>query len=70
MDHRMPIKNGIEAAKEILKLSPDIKIIFASADKSIRDTLKSMGIEHFFLKPFDIEVFVNYIIKLFNLAIP
>ena len=36
MDHRMPIKDGIEATKEILENSHPNKpiIIFASADKT------------------------------------
>ena len=32
MDHRMPIKTGIEASKEILQIDNKAKIIFASAD--------------------------------------
>ena len=38
MDHRLPLKNGIEAMKEILKLEPSMKIIFASADNQTRAT--------------------------------
>jgi two-component system chemotaxis response regulator CheY len=36
MDHRMPVKDGLEATKEIMDLNGNTTIIFASADKSIK----------------------------------
>ena len=42
MDHRMPNKDGVETTKEILKINPNTKIIFASADTAVRnDALNS-----------------------------
>ena len=35
MNHRMPIKNGIETTKEILQIDNTSKFIFLSADQSI-----------------------------------
>ena len=57
MDHRMPIKNGIEATKEILKNSDKIKpkVIFASADNSIRDLALEIGANSFKNKPFTLQ---------------
>jgi two-component system chemotaxis response regulator CheY len=55
MDHRMPKKNGIEATKEILKLSNHTKIIFVSADSSIIEEVLSLGVVSFKEKPFTIE---------------
>ncbi|MHA1104417.1 MAG: response regulator [Promethearchaeota archaeon] len=57
MDHRMPIKNGIEATKEILANSSEIrpKIIFASADKTIKEIALSTGAISFKDKPFSLE---------------
>ncbi len=52
MDHRMPIKNGIEATKEILQSKNYSKIIFASADKSVKDLALSIGASSFLEKPF------------------
>ncbi len=43
MDHRMPIKNGIEATKEILRSSNHSKIIFASADNLVKEIALSIG---------------------------
>ena len=57
MDHRMPIKNGIEATKEILNNSTNIKprVIFASADNSIRDLALEIGVKSFKNKPFTLQ---------------
>ena len=43
MDHRMPVKNGIETTKELLSANGSLKIIFASADKSVREEALSIG---------------------------
>ncbi|MFX0056711.1 MAG: response regulator [Candidatus Heimdallarchaeota archaeon] len=57
MDHRMPIKNGIDATKEILNNSTHVKprIIIASADKTIKDIALSIGAFSFKDKPFTLE---------------
>ncbi|MHA1489913.1 MAG: response regulator [Promethearchaeota archaeon] len=68
MDHRMPIKNGLEAAKEILEINNKSIIIFASADKSIREEAISIGAMSFKDKPFTIERLVNNIEKALNRA--
>ena len=52
MDHRMPIKNGIEASKEILQLDNNARIIFTSADKNLKEHVKKLGIISFKAKPF------------------
>lgn len=53
MDHRMPIKNGIQAAREILTYSMSVKIIFASADRSIKKQAFEIGAIDFIEKPFN-----------------
>ena len=65
MDHRMPIKNGIEATKEIFQNSSDIKpkIIFISADRSIKEIALSIGVISFKNKPFSLERLFNNIEK-------
>jgi CheY-like chemotaxis protein len=55
MDHRMPILNGIDAMKHILKMNKGPKIIFASADSSVRKRAISQGAYDFLNKPFDID---------------
>ena len=47
-------KDGIETTKEILKINPDIKIVFASADGAVRDDALASGACDFLSKPFTI----------------
>lgn len=66
MDHRMPIKNGIEAAKEILQIDKSTKIIFASADNSIKEKAFSIGALSFKDKPFTNKLLISNINKALN----
>ena len=52
MDHRMPNKDGVETTKEILKINPNTKILFASADTAVRDAALKSGARSFLSKPF------------------
>ena len=52
MDHRMPNKDGVETTKEILKINPNTKIIFASADAAVRNDALKSGARSFLSKPF------------------
>ena len=53
MDHRMPIKNGLDAMSEILQINHNEKIIFASADISVKQKALSIGAFAFLDKPFN-----------------
>ena len=66
MDHRMPIKNGLDSMVEILKAHNNAKIIFASADNSVKEKAKSLGACAFLDKPFKMQELLNtiqYIVK-------
>ena len=63
IDHRMPLKSGIEAAKEILELDNGIKIIFMSADSTVKEEALSNGAVSFKDKPFSLERLFNNIEK-------
>ncbi|TFG21721.1 MAG: response regulator [Promethearchaeota archaeon] len=63
MDHRMPLKNGVEAAKEILEIDSSIKIIFVSADNTIKEEALSKGVISFKDKPFSLQRLFNNIEK-------
>ncbi len=54
MDHRMPGKDGIETTEELLEINPDLKIIFASADGTVKDDALASGAYDFLSKPFPI----------------
>ena len=61
MDHRMPVKNGIEASKEILEIDNHSKIIFLSADSSVENDALSIGAKKFVKKPFTIKDLIQNI---------
>ncbi len=52
LDHRMPLRNGLETATAILNMDPDERIIFISADPSIRRSALEIGAVEFLEKPF------------------
>jgi len=68
MDHRMPIKNGIEATKEILEYNNRTKIIFTSADKSIKKLALLTGAISFLEKPFSFADLVKEIEKVLSIS--
>jgi len=63
MDHRMPVKDGIEATREILLIDKIAKIVFASADVTAENLARSLGALSFKIKPFDNESLINNIKK-------
>ncbi len=66
MDHRMPEKTGLEASEEILNIDKKVKIIFVSADISIREEALSIGAFSFWKKPFAIEQLIYEIDRAFE----
>ena len=66
MDHRMPGKNGLEATKEIMILDDNPKVIFASADKFVKEEAISLGAVSFKPKPFSLEKLCSNIKKVMN----
>jgi two-component system chemotaxis response regulator CheY len=52
LDYRMPIKDGLDALREILQIDHNSRIIFASADKTIREEVYAYGAKGFLDKPF------------------
>ena len=65
MDYRMPGMNGLQAAETILKEMPNVKIIIASADDSIRQATVSAGLS-FLSKPFSISSFKQLLEELLD----
>jgi two-component system chemotaxis response regulator CheY len=63
MDHRMPLKSGIEAAKEILELDNGTKIIFMSADSTVKEEALTNGAVSFKDKPFSLDKLFSNIEK-------
>lgn len=64
LDYRMPKKNGLEVAKEILVLNPSQRIIFASAyvKETLRESVKDLRqVVELMQKPFLPEALVDVI---------
>jgi two-component system chemotaxis response regulator CheY len=57
MDITMPIMNGLEASKAILKINPDARIVMLSAmgDEELLGEANSIGVRIFTTKPFSAE---------------
>ena len=64
MDHRMPVKSGIEATREILGIDPGARVIFASADGSVESEARALGVVTFKKKPFSLDRLVSNIEKI------
>lgn len=54
MDYRLPGKDGLETAKQVLALNPDTKVIITTADDAIREKARDMGFM-FLQKPFSMK---------------
>ena len=64
LDYKMPKKNGLDVAKEILSLNPSQRIIFASGyvNDTIVDSIRVLGkIIEVLKKPFPLSEFVDQI---------
>jgi two-component system chemotaxis response regulator CheY len=63
MDHRLPKMNGVETMIEILRIDPDAKLLFVSADERARKLAMDNGAIDFIQKPFSLAQFISTITK-------
>ena len=62
LDYQMPNKNGLDVAKEILRLCPKQRIIFASVQETLSDSIKNLKqIVELLQKPFGLQALVDTI---------
>ena len=64
LDYKMPRKNGLEVAEEILAMSPHQRIVFASAyvKGTLADSIKKLGkVVEIIQKPFELPMLVDLI---------
>jgi len=59
MDHRMPVKTGLETAAQILAARPELRIIFISADRSVAQRARALGVLDFHNKPFTVDRLIS-----------
>ena len=53
LDHRLPGCNGLTVAREILRLDPDVPIIFLTADSEALERARTLGLRRLKPKPCD-----------------
>jgi signal transduction histidine kinase/CheY-like chemotaxis protein/HPt (histidine-containing phosphotransfer) domain-containing protein len=72
MDMRMPQKNGLEAAREILEKKPDARIVAVTASDRIADqeASKKAGMAGFLVKPFSEQELFEVVAQVWNPALP
>jgi len=51
MDHRMPVMNGVTATRELLHMDPSTRILFISADETVKSEAMEAGAVGFLTKP-------------------
>ncbi len=51
MDHRMPVMNGTTATRELLHMDPSARILFISADETVKAEAMDAGALGFLTKP-------------------
>jgi two-component system chemotaxis response regulator CheY len=56
MDHRMPVKNGLEAMREIVEMDRDARVVFLTADAAVAESALTEGAADVLLKPFRMDV--------------
>ncbi|MHA1199920.1 MAG: response regulator [Candidatus Heimdallarchaeaceae archaeon] len=56
LDHRMPIKNGLDTLKEMkeYKIITKTKVLFITADPTVKEEASKLGVTSFIQKPFSI----------------
>ena len=59
MDYRLPTMNGIEVMKRVLEIDPDTKVIFLSADVSVKEEALRTGAFIFIAKPASLKDITN-----------
>ncbi len=69
MDYRMPVLDGLVAMKEIIKKTPDAKVLFVSAEKRVEKEALEAGAIGFFTKPTSIRTLLAEIDRIQQLQI-
>lgn len=67
MDQRMPRMDGIAATKYLLDMDPEAKVIFLSADDSLKSIALNSGASMFLSKPVSMQNLIDSINDTVNL---
>ncbi len=69
MDHRMPVKDGMAAMREILSLDPSARILFLTADFSIAKAALLGGAMGYIAKPFGMDALIDAVDRVLALQL-
>jgi DNA-binding response OmpR family regulator len=61
LDNRLPVKNGLIVAREMMSIDPGVKIIFLSADAHVEKEALASGAVLFIKKPSSLQTIINAI---------
>ncbi len=68
LDNRLPVKNGVIVAREMMAIDPCVKIIFLSADAQVEKEALESGAILFIKKPSSLQTIINAIDSVSNTA--
>jgi len=68
LDVTMPVMDGLETARELVKIDPDVKIIMLSAmgDEVLLNEAREIGVKYFLTKPFKPEGLIGKLTEIFG----
>ncbi|MBP7211352.1 response regulator [bacterium] len=68
LDVTMPVMDGLETAKKLVEINPNVKIIMLSAmgDETLLNEAKGIGVKHFLMKPFKPDTLKDKLAEVFN----
>ena len=68
LDVKMPGMSGLETLDEILRINPEMKVIFVTGHGSVSDCEagREAGACFYLMKPIDIEVLIEKIVEILN----
>ncbi len=66
VDHRMPVMDGLSVISELKRLLPSCKILFISADFTVKTRTSKAGADLFITKPFSMEKLLTAVGQLAN----
>lgn len=68
LDVTMPVMDGLETAKKLVEINPNVKIIMLSAmgDETLLNEARGIGIKYFLMKPFRPETIQAKLTEVFS----
>jgi len=68
LDIKMPGVNGLDVLRRAKALDPDTRVIMITAleDRQKREEALNLGADRYLVKPFDLEILENMVIKMVN----